>query len=634
MSPLADRRADFRPSPGEIPTKPGVYRFSDRSNRVLYIGKAKNLRNRISNYFGPLDGLNPRTQRMVLLAARVDWTVVATDTEALVLEHTWINEMRPPFNVQFKDDKSYPFLAVTLRSEAPRLIVTRNRSIPGARYFGPFPKLWAVRETVALLQKAFPIRTCNDATYQRAMRTGTPCLASQIGRCHGPCSQRVSREDHLAEVQRLVQFLSGQDTAQLRELRADMQRASADQDYERAALLRDQLAAAELVLEKNTVVLRESVNADVFGFTSDELHAAVHQFIIRQGRIRGERSWIVEKPLDEEPGDLIASLLLDAFEHPENIPGEILVSHSPAQTGSVCETLAAFGGHKVTILNPQRGEKRDIVERAELNAKENLQRHKLKRAADIVTRTDALAEIQRVLSLDEVPLRIECVDISHLGGTDIVGSLVAFEDGLPAKSGYRHYRIDEARDDSDSIAQVVTRRFARLLNESQAPSVPSPEPSGEMTVAEANDLLRERRDWPQLLIVDGGAPQVAAAIKALRALGIDHVALVGLAKRLEELWLPESAYPVILPRSSEALFLMQRIRDEAHRFAITYQRKRRSGSVATTLADIPGLGEKRAAMLLRTFKSVKRIRMASIEELAVTPGISVALAERIANHFA
>lgn len=619
MPPLADRRHEFRPAPGEVPTSPGVYRFSDRHNRVLYIGKAKNLRNRLATYFGPLDGLNPRTQRMVMLAARVDWTVVSTDTEALVLEHTWINEIRPPFNVQFRDDKSYPYLAVTMQSEAPRLIVTRSRKVAGAKYFGPFPKLWAVRETLSWLNKAFPIRTCNDATYQRAMRSGIPCLASQIGRCHGPCSQQVSLEDHRAMVDRLVNFLSGNDSAQLNTMREQMQRASANQEYERAAQLRDQLWAAEHVLEKNTVVLRDSLNADVFGYWADELSAAVHQFIVRQGRIRGERSWIVDLAADDEPRNLIATLLLDAFEKPDEVPGNLLVSVLPADVEALRETLSDFASHTVRIVTPLRGEKRDLVERAEVNAKENLQRHKLKRAADIVTRTDALAEIQRALMLDEVPLRIECIDISHLGATNVVGSLVVFEDGLPAKSGYRHYNILNTTDDTDSIAQVVQRRFSRLLQHASSP--------------EEHAVGRASREWPQLLVVDGGAPQVNAARQALDTLGITEIGLVGLAKRLEELWLPGQEYPVILPRSGEALFMLQRIRDEAHRFAITFQRQKRRDSLATSLADIPGLGEKRIRVLLRTFKSVKRLKEATVEELAAVPGISVSLAENISNHF-
>lgn len=639
-APGVDNRDSYRPSPGEIPLSPGVYRFSDKHGRVLYIGKAKNLRSRLSNYFGPLDALNPRTRRMLLLATRLDWTVVATDTESLILEHTWINEMEPPFNVQFRDDKTYPYLAVTLASDAPRLLITRNHNIKGARYFGPFPKVWALKETVALLQQAFPIRTCNDSAYKRALDTGVPCLASQIGRCLGPCSHRVSLAEHRERVQSLVAFLSGHDTAQLRLLRDQMQSAAGSQQYELAAKIRDQIIAAEHVLEKNTVVLRENVNADVFGLYADELAAAVHQFIVRAGRIRGERSWIVDVELDETPDSLMSTLLQNAYEDDEAtaIPTEIIVSVAPADHSALSELLTGAAGRRVSIHHPERGEKTQIIDRALLNAQENLQRYKLKRAADIVTRTDGLAEIQSALSMQEAPLRIECIDISHLGGSNVVGSLVAFEDALPAKSGYRHFRIDNTTDDTDSIYQVVKRRFSRLLeqqtvDETENTTEAERAAKSLQEQAAAEKAARKARAWPQLLVVDGGQPQVQAANRALTELGITDVALCGIAKRLEEVWTAEQAFPIILPRSSEGLFLLQRIRDEAHRFAISYQRQRRSSGIASELADVPGLGEKRIQNLLRTFKSLKRVRAASVEELAAVPGISTQLAQDIQEHF-
>lgn len=614
----ADNRGSFRPAQGEIPTTPGVYRFSDRHGRVLYIGKAKNLRARLANYFQPLHSLQPRTQRMLTLAAKVDWTVVATDTESLVLEHTWITEFKPPFNVQFKDDKTYPYLAVTLREEAPRLIITRNEKIRGARYFGPYPKVWAVRETTALLQQVFPIRTCNDADYKRAMASGRPCLAGQIGRCGGPCSMQISIEDHRARVTDLVSFLAGGDQSHLRRLRAEMREAATAQRYEEAARLRDQAQAVEHVMEKNAVVLSLDTNLDVFGLRSDELAASAHQFIIRDGRIRGERSWIVDVEIDDSPSSLLEQVIQSAYEEGHEPPPEILIPQLPENTRDLEDALSSKRPRKgkVRLRVPERGDKAQLMDRATLNAGEHLIRYKLKRAADLTARTDALAELQRALDMDEAPLRIECIDVSHLQGTGVVASLVVFEDGLPAKGAYRKYRIEETRDDTDSIHQVVSRRAAQLNLARESNAAPS-------------GIYRDR---PQLLIVDGGEPQVKAAARALSEANITDIALCGVAKRLEEIWLPGDPFPVILPRTSEALFLVQRIRDEAHRFAITFQRQRRSASIVSQLSEVPGLGPKRVQGLLKHFGSVARLRRASLEELAATPGLGIKLAEQILSH--
>ncbi|MCW2287776.1 excinuclease ABC subunit C [Leucobacter luti] len=615
---LPDSRAVFRPAQGEIPTAPGVYRFSDKYGRVLYIGKAKNLRARLANYFQPMHSLMPRTRRMVTLAAKLDWTVVATDTESLVLEHTWITEFKPPFNVQFKDDKTYPYLAVTLREESPRLIITRNEKIRGARYFGPYPKVWALRETTSLLQQAFPIRTCNDADYKRAMSSGKPCLAGQIGRCHGPCSQLISIEDHRTRAEELVAFLAGGDSSQLRTLQREMRDAAAEQRYEDAARLRDQVQAVEHVLEKNAVVLGHDVNLDVFGLRADELAAAAHQFIIRGGRIRGERSWIVDVELDDSPGTLLEQVIQSAYEGDREPPPEILVPLLPEGDHALEEALSARRPRRgrVRVRVPERGDKAQLMERAVLNAGEHLIRYKMKRAADLTARTDALAELQRALDMTEAPLRIECIDVSHLQGTGVVASLVVFEDGLPAKGAYRKYRIEETTDDTDSIFQVVSRRAAQLNLAKET----GEQPSGIY------------RDRPQLLIVDGGEPQVKAAARALAAAGITDIALCGVAKRLEELWLPGDPFPVILPRTSEALFLVQRVRDEAHRFAITFQRQRRSTSIASRLSEVPGLGPKRVQGLLRHFGSVTRLRSASVAELSAAPGMGPKLAEQVLAH--
>lgn len=559
---------------------------------------------------------------MLRLARAVDWTVVGSDTEALVLEHTWIREMDPPFNVQFRDDKSYPYLAVTLAEDAPRLIITRNRKIAGARYFGPFPKLWAVRELMELLQRAFPIRTCTDASYRRALNSGVPCLASQIGQCHGPCSLRITHEAHRVVVDQLIDFLTGSDQQILKPLKEEMHAASEQQDYERAAKLRDQLIALEHVLERNAVVLSDGVSADVFGLAIDDFVAGVHQFIVRGGRIRGERSWIVDVDEGVAPATLMAVMLQDAYLDESDaasrtrvqrklgaraeLPGHIYASQIPEDVDLIETVLATSRQHRVLISVPSRGEKAELVRRAVVNAQEHLQRHKLKRANDIVARTDALSALQRALHLPEPPLTIECIDVSHLAGSNIVASLVSFTDGLPKKEGYRRYLIAESTDDTDSVAQVIRRRFRR-----DAPSE-----------------LNAMRKPPQLLVVDGGQPQVSAAQRVLNELGV-NIPLCGIAKRLEEVWLPGEAFPTVLPRNSDALFLLQRLRDEAHRFAISHQRKRRSLSVQSALSGIPGLGPKKTQALLKAFSSVKRIRDASVEDLASVPGISEALAERI-----
>lgn len=610
-----DRRAAFRPAQGEIPTEPGVYRFSDRHGRVLYIGKAKNLRSRLANYFQPMRSIMPRTQRMLMLADRLDWTVVASDTAALVLEHTWITEFQPPFNVQFKDDKSYPYLAVTLGEEAPRLIITRNDRIKKARYFGPYPKVWLVKEMTALLQQAFPIRTCNDADYRRAMSSGRPCLAGQIDRCFGPCSGKISIADHHARVLELVAFLSGGDERALHRLRAQMRQAAGEQRYEEAARLRDQIAAVEHVMERSSVAFGFDVDADVFGLRHEELSAAVHQFMIRGGRIRGERSWVVDVELEDTPAMLLAQVIQTAYEGDREPPPQILVSDIPEHQHELEQVLQAARPRrgKVQIRVPERGGKAQLMAQAVRNAGEQLLRYKLKRAGDIAARTDALAELQAALGMAEAPLRIECIDVSHLHGKDIVASLVVFEDALPAKSAYRRYRIEASRDDTESIYQVVSRRAAQLQQLAASGAV-------------AGGRYRER---PQLLIVDGGKPQLAAAARAFEEAGIDDIALLGVAKRLEELWIPDDPFPIVLSRSSEALFLVQRIRDEAHRFAISFQRQRRSASIVSQLGEIPGLGPARVQAILKHFGSVARLRKASLRELEGAPGIGPQLAAQI-----
>ncbi|MCU1442327.1 MAG: excinuclease subunit [Cryobacterium sp.] len=621
----------YRPKPGEIPTRPGVYRFRDETGRVLYVGKANNLRARLSNYFAPLRSLHERTRRMVTTARSVEWTVVGTEVEALQLEWTWINEFDPPFNVKFKDDKSYPYLAVTLADEAPRVLVTRNPDIRGARYFGPYPKIWAVHETIDLMLKAFPIRTCSNANYKRAMQTGKPCFASQIGRCFGPCSQKVTIDEHRRMVHEFVGFMTSQDKSLINALTIEMQAAAAAQDYELAARRRDQVLALNAVLEKSAVVLRDTVDIDLFGIEQDELAAAVQLFIVRGGRIRGVRSWMVDKELDLPTGELVDSIMQTVYTPNSPPPREIVVPELPEDAEAMETWLAGLANRKVRLVAAQRGEKAALLQTATQNAKQALMLYKTRRSSDFVARSKALEDIQEALGMQEAPLRMECYDVSHLAGTNIVASMVVFEDGLPRKDEYRRFNIPESTDDTDSIYRTLMRRFAYLGKGDEAGNLPStngnaPDPDPEPDAEQKRKKFRYR---PNLLIVDGGQPQVAAAARAMADAGVTGVQLCGIAKRLEEIWLPDSDYPVILPRNSDALFLIQRIRDEAHRFAITHQRTRRKRDISTVLAEIPGLGPARVKVLLRHFGSVSRLKEATLDEIAEVRGIGPILAGTI-----
>jgi excinuclease ABC subunit C len=616
----------YRPKAGEIPTSPGVYRFRDADRRVLYVGKAKNLRARLSNYFAPLRTLHERTRRMVLTAASVEWTVVGNDVEALQLEYTWIKEFDPPFNVKYRDDKSYPYLAVTLADEAPRAIVTRRRGIPGARYFGPYPKVWAVNETLDLLLKLFPIRTCKDSDYRRAMATGKPCFAGQIGRCFGPCSGRVTIEEHRANVDRFVAFMQNQDRRIVDELTRSMQRAAAAQDYETAARRRDELQAATSFFEKSAVVLNENADLDVFGIDHDELAAAVQLFIVRGGRIRGVRSWTVDKELDVPIGDLVDSVLQNAYAEDILPPGEIVVPELPDDAAALEDWLGGVAGRRVRVRAAKRGDKAALLETATQNARQSLMLYKTRRSADFTTRSRALEDIQEALGMPDAPLRIECFDVSHLSGTNIVASMVVFEDGLPRKDEYRRFTIPASTDDTDSIHQVLTRRLAYLAGGDDTDAEGAVTADGEVSPTRKKFAYR-----PNLLVVDGGQPQVEAAARALRESGVQGITLCGIAKRLEEIWTPDADFPVILPRNSDALFLFQRVRDEAHRFAITHQRQRRKRDISTVLSEIPGLGPTRVKHLLRHFGSVARLKTASEAEIAEVKGIGPTLASTITS---
>ncbi|NBR64834.1 MAG: excinuclease ABC subunit UvrC [Actinobacteria bacterium] len=604
----------FRPKTSEIPTNPGVYRFLDENGRVLYVGKAKNLRARLSSYFAPLSTLQEKTRRMVQSAVDVNWTIVKTEFEALQLEFTWIKEFNPPFNVRFKDDKSYPYLAITLSDAVPRVFITRNREIKGAKYFGPYTQAWAVRDTLDTLLKVYPIRSCSSGVYNRAKSSNRPCLLADIGKCSAPCVSRISNDVHRSLAKEFADFIQSGDEKYLESLKIRMLNASDSEQYELAGRLRDDITALETVLEKSTVVFTDQTDADLFGIADDELAAAVSLFRVRGGRIRGVMGWVVDKELERDQSELVEYLLQNVYgkdaTFASDVPKEVLVPVMPSDSEALTLWLSEMRGQKVDLRIPQRGDKRALAETAHANAKHALGLYKLRRTADFTARSEALAELQNYLQLETAPLRIECFDVSHLGGTGIVSSMVVFEDGLAKKDQYRKFNIESSIDDTDSLYQTLRRRLKYLV---------------EGDVDTGNKFSYK----PGLLIVDGGAPQVNAAARALADSGIENMAVIGLAKRLEEIWLPNNPFPVILPRGTEALFLLQRVRDEAHRFAITAQRKQRTSGIATELATVEGLGDKRVAALLRRFGSAKRLRMATLEEIGEVAGIGPQLAASI-----
>jgi excinuclease ABC subunit C len=614
---MADQLS-FRPKTSEIPTEPGVYRWFDKNGRILYVGKAKNLRARLSSYFAPLNSLHSRTRRMVTSAADVQWTIVKTEYEALQLEFQWIKEFSPPFNIRFKDDKSYPYLAISSGDTYPRAFITRNRELPGHKYFGPYTNAWAIRETLDTLLKVYPVRSCSSGVFNRAKSTNRACLLADIGKCSAPCVERISKEDHKKLSNEFADFMSGGDNKHIESLRARMLVASDEQHYERAAKLRDNIEALEAVLEKSTVVFNDQTDADLFAIADDELAAAVQLFIVRGGRIRGVRGWVVDKELERDMQELVEYVIQNVYSTSKRgtaseIPKEIIVPDTTLDLSALQLWLSELRGSKVDIRVARRGDKRALQETAMTNAQHALSVYKMRRSTDFTARADALAGIQRALSLSDAPLRIECFDVSHLAGTDVVASMVVFEDGLAKKDQYRRFAISETTDDTDSIYQVLMRRLKYL----KAPE----------TDLDADPTKFSYR--PNLLIVDGGQPQVSAAMRALADSGITDLAVCGIAKRLEEVWLPGESFPVILPRATDELFLLQRIRDEAHRFAITYQRTKRSSAISSTLSEIAGLGDKRVAALLKHFGSAKRLRVATVDEIAEVAGIGKALAQQI-----
>ena len=667
--------SSYRPKPGQIPDSPGVYRFRDEHGRVIYVGKAKSLRQRLSSYFQDLSGLHPRTRTMVTTAASVEWTVVATEVEALQLEYSWIKEFEPRFNVKYRDDKSYPYLAVTMNEQFPRVQVMRGHKRRGVRYFGPYAHAWAIRDTVDLLLRVFPVRTCSAGVFKNAARTGRPCLLGYIDKCSAPCVDRISPEDHRQLAEEFCDFMAGRTGTYLRRLERQMEAASEAMEYERAARLRDDIAALRKAMEKNAVVLTDATDADLIALAEDELEAAVQIFHVRGGRVRGQRGWVTDKVEEVTTGDLVESALqqLYAEEAADAVPKEVLVPELPDPVAPVQEWLAGRRGAQVSLRVPRRGDKRALMETVQRNAQQALALHKTKRASDLTTRSRALEEIADALGLDSAPLRIECYDISHFHGDDVVGSMVVFEDGLARKSEYRRFQIKgragdqqlwhgSGQDDVRSMHEVIMRRFRRYLAEKErtgewAEQDEEPSPAG---AAEApgdsstdsgtraptgsdgppgpvdEDGRPKRFAYPpQLVVVDGGQPQVAAARRALDELGIDDVAVCGLAKRLEEVWLPGEDEPVVLPRHSEGLYLLQRIRDEAHRFAIAYQRGKRAKRLRTSpLDDVPGLGETRKQALIKHFGSVKRLRSATVDQICEVPGVGRKTAESVAAAFA
>nr|WP_219465802.1 excinuclease ABC subunit UvrC [Nonomuraea rhizosphaerae] len=627
----------FRPRPGSIPDSPGVYRFRDAHGRVIYVGKAKSLRQRLNSYFADFSALHPRTQSMLTTAADVDWTVVGTEVEALQLEYSWIKEFDPRFNVKYRDDKSYPYLAVTMGEDFPRVQVMRGAKRKGTRYFGPYSHAWAIRETVDLLLRVFPVRTCSAGVFRRAGQIGRPCLLGYIDKCSAPCVGRVTPEEHRELAEDFCDFMAGNTSRFIKRLERDMREAAAEQEYERAARLRDDIQALQRALEKQAVVLGEGTDADVIALAEDPLEAAVQVFYVRGGRIRGQRGWVVDKVEESSPGELVEQFLLQMYGDAtaESMPREVLVPSAPPDVEAIVELLSEQRRARVEVRVPQRGDKKALMETVERNAKESLAQHKIRRAADLTTRSKALQEIADALDLDQAPLRVECYDVSHLQGENVVASMVVFEDGLARKSEYRRFAVKTKEGDVASIYEVIQRRFRRYLEERSATGELAADDQAEGSSGPIDPETGKPRKFaypPNLVVVDGAGPQAAAAQRALDELGIDDVAVCGLAKRLEEVWLPGDDQPVIMPRSSEGLYLLQRVRDEAHRFAITYHRAKRSKTVKESALDtVPGLGPARRQALLRHFGSVKKLREATAAEICQVPGIGPAIAEVIAS---
>ncbi|TLP98836.1 excinuclease ABC subunit UvrC [Nesterenkonia salmonea] len=615
--------ASYRPKPGEIPTRPGVYRFIDAHGRVVYVGKAKSLRSRLNSYFTSVRQLHPKTYAMVHAAASVEWTVVGSELEAIQLEYTWIKQHTPRFNIMYRDDKSYPYLAVTMNETVPRVQVMRGDKKPGVKYFGPFYPAKAIRDTVDTMLRVFPVRSCSAGVYKRAEAAGRPCLLGYIDKCSAPCVGKISVEDHRKLAQEFVEVMAGRPGPHIRRIEAQMKLAVSELRYEDAARHRDDLHAIQRVFERNAVVLTEETDADIFAFAQDELEASAQVFHVRQGRIRGQRGWISEKVEEIDDAGMVEQLVLQIYgdmADTERIPREVLVPAVPDNRAELTEWLSERRGAAVDLRVPQRGDKAALLDTVQENAQQALSLHKARRSSDITTRSAALRELQEQLGLEEPLLRIECFDVSHTGGTNVVASMVVLEDGLPKKKDYRRFSIrgEAARDDTSAMYDVLTRRFKKYLQESADLDVDDP---GKFAYP------------PTLVVVDGGQPQVAAARRALDDLELTDMPVVGLAKRLEEVWVSDDEFPLVLPRTSEALYMLQRIRDEAHRFAIAYHRTTRSKKMtASALDEVPGLGPKRRAAVVAHFGSVANLTRATAEEIAEVPGLGLETAQKILEH--
>jgi excinuclease ABC subunit C len=615
--------ASYRPP--EIPEDPGVYRFYDAKDKVIYVGKAKNLKNRLSSYFG--SNLAQKTYRMVHEAVRVDWTIVKTELEALALEFSWIKQYHPTYNVQFKDDKSYPYLAISIEDEYPRIFITRKEKRPGLKYFGPYTNAWALRNTYEVLLKVFPVRSCSAGNFQRAQKTKRQCLLGDIGKCAAPCVGWVTPDEHRQIAVKLNEFMESGMEDLLPAMRSEMELAASREEFERAARLRDQIESFEKAQRSTQGNLSDDLDGDFIAIHEEGFHAAGSIFMVRRGSIKGSRSWIVDQERTLEGEDQWASLLFSIYgDGATDISSTVHINQEPADIESLTAWLTSIAGHKVVIKVPQRGEKVELLDTVERNAHYALIQFLSNRANDAAVSGKALIELEEILELPRTPLRIECFDISNISGTTVVASMVVFEDGIAKKSEYRRFIIDttEATDDTRAMHQVITRRLKRFLADRNV---------DQSEVKDSGGRLGKFSYPPQLIVVDGGAPQVAAAARALQELGITDIALCGLAKRLEEVWLPHNHDPLILPRTSEGMYLLQRIRDEAHRFAITFHRSRRSKVMLESVLDeIEQLGHIRRAALLDRFGSVSAIRKASLAEIAATPGIGEKIASIIWNH--
>ncbi len=613
--------ASYRPD--SIPTEPGVYRFFNDKGVVIYVGKAKNLKNRLNSYFQK--NLLEKTYRMVNEAVRVDWTIVNTEIEALQLEFTWIKTENPKYNIQFKDDKSYPYLAVSIAEEYPRLFISRAKKRPGVKYFGPYAHAWALRSSFDVIQKLYPIRSCTDSNFSRAVKSKRQCLLGDIGKCSAPCVSWVSKEEHQVIAKKLVKFVDTSSGDIAATLNKEMLEASEREEFEQAARIRDQISAIERSAETSGTFLSDNFSADLLATHSEITHASITMFTVRFGRVVGSRSWILDRS-DVLEGENVVEAMISKIYSELDAPTEILVDELPENLETIENWLTDKSGHRVSISKPQRGDKFEVINTVKRNAHQALIQYLSKRSNDAAVSGRALEEIANLLDLPELPLRIECFDISNIQGKHMVASMVVFEDGQIKKSDYRRFAIDddEGFDDTRAMHHVLTRRLKRYLAEREIDT-------SELSISGG---ARPKFAYPpQLIVVDGGAPQVAAAAKALAELGISDIFICGLAKRLEEVWLVDSKEPVIFPRHSEGLYLLQRIRDEAHRFAITFHRSKRSKVMLESLLDdIPKLGEARRTALLAQFGSVTAIRKASVAELAAIPGIGSSIAESIFAH--